>query len=174
MRYYIDHEFLEDGLTIKLISIGIVADDGREYYAINAGMPWARIQRHPWLMKNVVPYLPQNPDSVGVDLDWSHPLMKPKTTIAREVEEFLTADGSEPELWAWYAAYDHVCLAQLWGRMLDMPRRIPMYTNDLRQECHRLGDPPMPPQATVEHHALADAQHNKVMHNFLINLEKGS
>lgn len=33
-RYDYDCEFLEDGKTIALISIGIVADDGRTYYAV--------------------------------------------------------------------------------------------------------------------------------------------
>jgi len=35
MRYWYDTEFIEDGSTIDLISIGIVAEDGREYYAIS-------------------------------------------------------------------------------------------------------------------------------------------
>ncbi len=30
MRYFLDTEFYEDGKTIDLISIGIVAEDGRE------------------------------------------------------------------------------------------------------------------------------------------------
>jgi hypothetical protein len=30
MRYWLDTEFIEDGKTIDLISIGIVAEDGRE------------------------------------------------------------------------------------------------------------------------------------------------
>ena len=36
MKYFLDTEFIEDGKTIDLISIGIVAEDGREYYAINS------------------------------------------------------------------------------------------------------------------------------------------
>jgi hypothetical protein len=35
MRYWLDTEFIEDGHTIDLISIGIVAEDGRELYAEN-------------------------------------------------------------------------------------------------------------------------------------------
>lgn len=31
MRYFYDTEFIEDGHTIELISIGVVAEDGREY-----------------------------------------------------------------------------------------------------------------------------------------------
>ena len=55
MRYFYDTEFLEDGRTIDLISIGIVAEDGRELYLVNANAPWSRIRRHDWLMDNVVP-----------------------------------------------------------------------------------------------------------------------
>lgn len=35
MRYFYDTEFIEDGHTIDLISIGVVAEDGRSYYAIS-------------------------------------------------------------------------------------------------------------------------------------------
>lgn len=172
-RYYYDTEFLEDGRTIELISIGIVSSDGREYYAVNRDMPWARITDHQWLMANVVPWLPQPKQQGQIlpQLDWDHPVIRSKETIAREVLWFLTA-ADEPELWAWFASYDHVVLAQLWGKMIDMPRRIPMYTNDLRQEQHRLGNPVMPQQTTVEHHALADARHNQMMHEYLIEYER--
>ena len=59
MRYWYDCEFLEDGRTIDLISIGIVAEDGREYYAVNNEVNWRRVADHPSLMENVVPHLPQ-------------------------------------------------------------------------------------------------------------------
>ena len=35
MRYFYDCEFIEDGRTIDLVSIGVVAEDGREYYAVS-------------------------------------------------------------------------------------------------------------------------------------------
>jgi hypothetical protein len=35
MLYWLDTEFIEDGVTIDLISIGIVAEDGRELYLLN-------------------------------------------------------------------------------------------------------------------------------------------
>ena len=34
-RYFIDTEFMEDGHTIELISIGICCEDGREFYAVS-------------------------------------------------------------------------------------------------------------------------------------------
>ena len=33
MRIWFDTEFIEDGRTIDLLSIGMVRDDGLEYYA---------------------------------------------------------------------------------------------------------------------------------------------
>lgn len=180
-RYYYDTEFLETGERIHLISIGIVCEDGREYYAISTDLPEKEIARHPWLMKHVVPSLPRvqgdeinrlNPRRNPLRLEWRHPAYKPYKKIAREVRSFLLHTGN-PELWAWYGAYDHVALAWLWGPMSDMPDGIPYWTNDIRQECARLGlvDSDMPEQPAGEHNALADARHNKVRHDWLIAYE---
>jgi hypothetical protein len=183
-RYWYDTEFLEDGETIELISIGIVADDGREYYAVASDAPWDRIKIHPWLMQNVVPSLPGGKPSTPIGVPQSQPekarpgqewfwaldvsasCVKPEFVIANEVRDFLLAAG-KPELWAWYSAYDHVALCQLWGPMISIPKGIPMWTNDLRQEVHRLGNPQLPQQTEGQHNALADARHVMAMHLFL-------
>ena len=175
MRINYDTEFLENGRTIELISIALVADDGREYYAVNANMPMVEIALHDWLMANVVPSLPLQNKIFGLDnpwgLDLGSPLVKPHRVIAEEVSEFIRRIP-DPELWAWYGAYDHVVLSQLWGRMIDHPPWVPMWTNDLKQEWARLGRPKMPEQAEGEHNALQDARHNKRMGDFLITLEQ--
>ena len=181
-RYYYDCEFLEDGRTIDLISIGIVAEDGREYYAVSKqatrGDLARRIRKHDWLMANVVPSLPQ-PHGDWINsmprrwaFDYLSPLVHERDRIADEVRDFLLAGDTAPELWAWYGAYDHVVLCQLWGRMIDLPKGIPMYTRDLKQECDRLGNPEMPEQASGVHNALEDARHNKVTHDFLEQLRE--
>lgn len=175
MRYFYDCEFIEDGRTIDLISIGIVAADGREYYAIASGAPWKRIAKHQWLRENVCRSLPRihgdRRNHVGrgnpLALDFGHPAMKRRGVIANEVRDFLLAGTDDPELWAWYAAYDHVVLCQLWGSMIHLPEGLPMWTNDLKQECVRRGNPRMPEQAEGEHNALADARHVKVMYDWL-------
>jgi hypothetical protein len=51
--------------------------------------------------------------------------------------------------------------------MVDLPDGIPMWTNDLKQEAVRLGNPTMPEQQGREHNALSDARHNLAMHRFL-------
>ena len=167
VRYFYDCEFIEDGRTIDLISIGIVADDGREYYAVSNEFDRGKLLANPWLAKNVWPTLPLKAHPPGMScrcihghLDVDHPDVRPRAQIARGVRDFLLS-GDKPELWAWYAAYDHVALCQLWGAMIDLPDGIPMYTRDLRQECDRLGNPELPDQPG-EHNALADARQNRV------------
>ena len=41
-RYFYDCEFIEDGQIIDLISIGVVDEQGREFYAISTGFDPAR------------------------------------------------------------------------------------------------------------------------------------
>lgn len=171
-----DCEFIEDGSTVDLISIGMVADDGREYYAVSSDAPWDRIKDRDWLVRNVLPslpmtgrnsldkYLANSPNSyprpgismVAVDVRDSR--VKPRQVIANEVRDFILA-APDPQLWAWYGAYDHVCLCQLWGSMIALPEGVPMWTNDLKQECERLGNPALPSLPGVtEHNALSDAR----------------
>lgn len=59
-RFFYDTEFLERGPfhPINLISIGIVAEDGREYYGVNGEVELTPIANHAWLVENVVPHLP--------------------------------------------------------------------------------------------------------------------
>lgn len=175
MRIFYDTEFLEDGKTIELISIGLVREDGEEYYAVNANMPYRRIRKHVWLMDNVVPHLPQPSGEWRLHMpkrwlfNYNDPVVKPRARIAEEVASFIQS-VTDPQLWAWYAAYDHVALCQLWGRMIDLPDGVPMFTNDLKQEAVRLGSPKMPKQTEGEHSALADARHNMAMAQYLEGL----
>jgi hypothetical protein len=185
MRIWYDTEFLEDGHTIDLISIGMVAEDGRQYYAVNADADWDRIADSDWLCENVVPSLPLMPCGTLPDLitkmgpasgkRWAFAIdrynsdVRPRWLIANEVRDFILATP-DPSLWAWYGAYDHVALCQLWGTMVSLPKGVPMWTNDLKQECERLGNPKVPQQAEGEHNALADARRNWVIDEFLAGL----
>lgn len=169
-----DFEFFEDGTVIDPISLGMVREDGREYYAINQDLPFGPISKHQWLMENVMPSLPVR---VGHSDPWDrdHPHfvhVKPRDQIRREVLRFLM-DTPSVSLWAWYAAYDHVALAQLFGRMIDMPIGIPQRTNDIAQEWERLGYPLLPEQPTGLHNALSDAQFNWVRLAWLDQIAKG-
>lgn len=150
MRYFYDTEFIEDGLTIDLVSIGVVAEDGREYYAVSTGFDPDRAGA--WVRANVLPKLP-SPSSQT----W-----RSRETIRDDLLNFFTEPGEDIELWAWIAAYDHVALCQLWGSMTALPRPIPRFTHELKQAWEAAGSPELPRQPGDNHDALADARHNLV------------
>ena len=145
MRYYFDTEFIERGALypITLISIGIVAEDGREFYAESS--EFNREDCNPWVQANVLPHLRFG----GVT----------RREIADAVRAFV-GDDPKHEFWAYYADYDWVVFCQLFGTMIDLPHGWPMFCLDLIQEVKRLGLPreALPPDPTDEHYALADAR----------------
>lgn len=189
MKYWLDTEFIEDGKTIDLISIGIVAEDGREYYAINYDCDLSKA--NDWVKENVIAKLPPAPlpQFHATSSDWRSSQAyrdgwRNRRAIAHEVMEFIKSPeygeiemsyvgwkdapmDSKPEFWAYYADYDWVVFCQLFGTMMDLPAGFPMYCRDIKQECDRLGNPMLPEQGEGEHNALQDARHNKVMWEFL-------
>lgn len=165
MRFWFDTEFYEDGCTIELISIGVVSEDGRTYYAetVNAH---ELAQSSQWLAANVAPHL----DKRYVCARWQ---------IANSLIKFM---GDNPEIWAYYADYDWVALCQLFGTMMDLPKVWPMYCRDVKQLCDSLGNPKLPVRAGLsgdsqgagqEHHALADAKWTREAWLFLTLLAQG-
>lgn len=136
MRIFFDTEFIEDGRTIDLLSIGMVREDGATYYA--EPQEADRSKASPWVVEHVLPSL------TGP----THP----RSTIAADIVEFV---GKDPQFWAWYADYDWVALCQLYGRMIDLPDGWPMYCRDLKQVCDERGI--RLAQDDSDHNALEDA-----------------
>ncbi|MBF0580730.1 polyadenylate-specific 3'-exoribonuclease AS [Corynebacterium sp. ED61] len=159
MRYFYDTEFIEDGETIDLISIGVVAEDGREFYAVSKEFDAS--QAGDWVRRNVLNQLPPKSDARWMD----------RATLRRKLYEFLLPDHvpgqrlaqqDRPELWAWVGAYDHVVLAQLWGDMTGLPRELPRFTHELKQLWEMAGRPRLPESPSNAHDALADARFNVI------------
>lgn len=179
MNYFYDTEFKEDGKTIDLISIGILAEDGREYYAVSAEFDTRRVAKDDWLMDNVMSSI-DHEQFITYDLDGApairdifvtDPAVKSREQIKYEVWEFLTEKepgGQRPDLWAWFSAYDHVCLAQLWGPMINMPQNLPYNTDDIKtlMKLGKITHKDMPQQPSGKHNALSDAKFNKVRYDF--------
>lgn len=140
MRAWFDTEFIEDGVTIDLISIGMVREDGEELYLENAETKWHLASQ--WIVDNVKPHLGRAS------------LRTPRDIIASRVREFA---GENPIFWGYYADYDWVVLCQLFGRMIDLPTGWPKYCRDLKQLADQQGVR-LPEQTSQEHHALADAR----------------
>jgi hypothetical protein len=142
-RYWFDIEFMEDGERIELLSIGVVCEDGRTYYAESTDADWSHA--NDWVRDNVLGWL--DPETFG----------RSRAQIAGDLLKFVNGGEHRPEFWAYYAAYDWVVLCQLYGRMVDLPSSWPMFCMDVKQVAVMMGDPPLPPDPEQEHHALADA-----------------
>lgn len=178
-RIVYDTEFIDNGVTIEPMSIAMRREDGAELYAVtNKLETMARAAEHDWLRENVLKWLPvtvklaANYGKIDAHVEWdaAHPdygAVNSLTDIAEMVEDFVTKNR-DVELWADYAAYDHVLMAQLFGPMSELPAGIPMFTMDLQHEramCATGEFPLLPEHIVTErfggtrmtHHALYDA-----------------
>lgn len=186
LKVWYDTEFIENGVTIDLISIGMVTEDGRELYLINRECDWSKASD--WVRENVIAQLRPTTenfvthreirDRVLAFLGWrterelheeaaGYGLDTAFFTFSNIDPDLLVKPAHKLELWGYYSAYDHVVFCQLFGTMMNLPKGMPMYTRDLKQWCAQLGDPPLPEQGKGEHDALADARWNREAHRFL-------
>jgi len=249
-KYFIDTEFHEYhkqqsccGIkirkpipTIDLISIGIYAEDGREYYAIskdfNIEDAWNSFQlkewtanpigkqeyiKEYWLRENVLKpiywdlcvkddiWVAHGIYSIGYS-EFKYLINKYGKTnkeIAKEVIEFtskhlldnsltdnqgkaieqIEADATPKEFYGYYSDYDWVVFCQMFGKMINLPDRFPMYCIDLKQEFDRIQEFHIDrykagslklfsnyPKLENEHNALADAKWNYELYKFLGSL----
>lgn len=173
-RYFFDTEFIEDGRTIDLISIGIVAESGESLYLQSAECDFQKA--NDWVWRNVFPHLihfdmrgkricaPRHEtyDSglghrhitrCGPECFWAT-----RSEIRESIVEFCDPEKhGKPEIWGYYADYDWVALCQLFGTMVQLPKGWPMYCHDLKQLLDAQGNPQFQKE-TDAHHALSDAQ----------------
>lgn len=199
MKYFFDTEFHEHAYnlvgvgkvnTIDLISIGIVREDGESLYLIANDFDLKKAWENEWLNENVLKGIYEEMTSSmyenppDLDLDLMKYLLKTyaksREQIAKEVLAFVGEDEA-PEFYAYYADYDWVVFCWLFGRMMELPEKFPMYCRDLKQMldekaiCYEQPvemlkeDCRFPPQEN-EHNALADAKWNKSLYEFLQNL----
>ncbi len=196
-KYFFDTEFIEDGKTIDLISIGIVTE-GRTLYLQNSECDFSKASD--WVWRNVFPHLlhfdmrgkrmceprRESYDSgLGTRIHLScHPLStKPEPPCPwanlREIRDqvliFCEPEKyGKPEFWGYFADYDWVALCQLFGSMINLPKGFPMYCRDIKQWADQLGDVRIPKPEQQIHHALADAMWVEEAHKFLTAHEQST
>lgn len=165
MRYFLDTEFMENGSVghLELLSIGVVAEDGREFYRVNADADTD--QSNPWVREHVLPRL-----------TWTEMAEKwrgRKPSIIMPIdqirEELLGFVGNDPKFYAYFADYDWVMVCWgLIGAMADLPDHFPRYCHDLKQTMEMLGHEVAPiPESDDGHNALADARWNRDLYRHL-------
>ena len=161
MKYFLDTEFIEGFHKpllgkrrhfIDLISIGIVCEDGRTYYAISNEYNFNNADE--WVKKNVIVplYLKavsgDNRNRYGANT-FHKAYGKSVKQISEEIKEFVYLEGQhivsettrlkdplayiDPQFLGYYCDYDWVLLCSLFGKMIDLPKGFPMYCIDLKQ-----------------------------------------
>lgn len=149
-KIYFDTEFIEDGRTIDLISIGMVTETpgGPELYMVSSEFDESKAC--PWVRENVLSKIPADFPRFS------------RQGIANAVSAFVFNASLPtyitPQIWAYYADYDWVSLCQLFGRMIDLPPWFPKYARDLKQLVDSRGFVLPKPNPADEHHALNDAR----------------
>src|ERR1700738_2916730 len=137
-----------------MISVGLVAEDGREFYAESSEVDWSKANT--WTLETVRPQL--DGKSMG------------REDISYAVRGFTNSDH-DPVFWGYFPAYDWVVFSWLFGGMTELPFHFPQLCLDIKQWALELGDPELPAPAGARHHALADARWTKEAWAFLARLD---
>jgi hypothetical protein len=154
-RFYLDTEFNEvsvqtaSGRTVPvmdLISIALVDDRGREYYAVSSEFDRAAAQANPWIAQNVLSQLPP-------ETEW-----KTRAQIGAEILKFI--GGEDARFYYWFIPHDVILLQQLLaGNVVSLPANVAGVPFNLAQAYIEAGRPNvLPPQPPDRHNALADAR----------------
>lgn len=191
MKFFLDTEFHEYARqpkflgmkvgkpinTIELISIGIVAEDGREYSAISKDFDVKAAWNNKWLRENVLWTIfceDINTFCDPFELWYMVHLIekngKTREQIASDIAIFM---GHRPEVYAYFADYDWVVTCWLFGRMIDLPESFPFHCLDLKQMMVERGldgnwKDLVCPQDHGKHQAIFDARWNRFLYEAIM------
>jgi hypothetical protein len=178
MKHFLDTEFIESAAGIQLVSIGIVREDGKKFYAESCTFDERLADR--WVKENVIAKLkfygqPDEAINTCVEIDDKNGpgvITEVFGTEAYIKERLLDwfFGGSDPEFYAYFADYDWVLFCRIFGRMIDLPKNFPMFCMDLKQKMVHCGlskewKQKVCPDPEGEHNALVDAEWNMKLSN---------
>ena len=151
MKYWIDTEFIAKPFTIDLVSIGLVAEDGREFYAESSEVDWSKAS--PWTLRMCARSSRARAEARGDRL---------------RLRAFTDGD-EQPVFWGYFPAYDWVAFAWLFGG----PRSCRFHYRALSGH-EAMGDRAAIRSCPVRgdrHNALADARWTKEAWAYLAGLD---
>lgn len=159
-RYFFDTQVIDrPGEPLVLLSIGLVDDDGRTYYAQNHRAKLGHLSA--WQLEYVRPALEHLDCWARL---WSHEghtcLWRTPERIRDDILAFIGEDAW-PEFWGDTCAFGFVVLRQLFGE--DWPYEWPEYANDVEQVQELLGCWVLYPPAAPPH-ALEAAGRVQMIH----------
>lgn len=138
MKYYLDTEF--NGFLGELISLAMVAEDGRELYLSNIDRLENNVE---WVRDNVIPIL---------TVPGAEPLCSNLEQISHDIGKFLAHDSHPHIVVDWPDDIKYFCEAIITGpgEMIAVPR--------LEFELVRVDAYPTKLLGAVQHNALWDAR----------------
>jgi len=184
MKLFFDTEFTGLHKNTTLISIGIVSEDGRSFYAELDD--YDHSQLNDWLRENVIANLQFSPPGEGEDKAWIMSRHVETAPFGRNIEDghSLSMQGNKEEvrvnflkwlrqfgnekivMFSDCLSYDWVLFVDIFGTAFDLPENIYYIPMDI---CTMLGDRGIDPDIVRElfagfpldvnkHNALYDAK----------------
>ena len=163
-RYFFDTEFNDDSeqFACELISIGIISEEGKEYYGISNEFNAAAAAAEPWLKKHVIDKLDDPSTWVSVE------------EIRKHILDMIEP-AREIEFWSRNGSYDNVLLCQIFGGMgnlfetLRKEKGIQKVTfRDIKELHRRAPEIKIRPKFEAGAHvAINDARHERYCHAVL-------
>lgn len=191
-RIYFDTEFTGLHQNTTLISLGMISECGREFYA--EFTDYDKSQIDDWLQENVINKLfleKEGPTATKYPLehpnhknDWYFKGTKEKMMQGGYLEYFLK-QFERIEIWSDCLSYDWVLFCQLWGHAFKIPKNIYYIPFDICTTFKEKGlNPDFPRETFVfdepelrkftgdqKHNALWDARVIKACHEKLLTYE---
>lgn len=152
MKVFFDTEFTGLHKNTTLMSIGLVDENGRTFYAELSD--YDPTQLDDWIKENVV-------------ANFTGDNIRTKLTLKAELTEWLSAYDSV-EMWSDCLAYDWVLFNDIWGHAFDIPKNVYYIPFDICTLMKIKGVDPdinredyayegMPTPDTAKHNSLHDA-----------------
>ena len=178
-RLFLDTEFTELSQAAQLISLGIVAESGKSFYAEFTDFDPGVLK--PWHWENIITYLDFSDKAEGY-VNREENLYEVKGSreyISHHLGKFFQTLGPV-ECWLDYVAYDWVLFCDLFGGSMHLPKNLYYIPYDLMTLLKLKGmDPDISREEFVKnemglkelpqrHHALGDAKLLRLMVSSLL------
>lgn len=129
MKVFFDTEFTGLHQNTTLISIGLIAENGKTFYAELNDYSKEQANGDTWIMENVIDSLLMNDKDVAVECHDHSEHMQYKgdrKLVSRKLEKWLNGlVGKEKiEIWSDCLSYDWVLFNQLFGHAFNIPSSV--------------------------------------------------
>ncbi|MFD1990089.1 3'-5' exoribonuclease domain-containing protein [Paenibacillus nicotianae] len=165
-KVFFDTEFTGLHQYTTLISIGLVAENGKSFYAEFTDYNKEQVKLDTWLLENVIDNLlmSDKKEAIECDKNGDHLQYKGNTKfIAKKLELWLNGlVGREKiEMWSDCLSYDWVLFNQLFGHAFSIPNSVYYIPFDI---CTLMKIKDVDPDINREEYAYGKASHMVAEH----------